>query len=284
MKPKILRKIFLLSCILFSLLFASFLGCTSETEKNYSESVALFNGKNLDGWYTYIKGRGRNIDPLGVFSVKDGMIRISGEEWGCITSNKDFENYRIIIEFKWGEKTWGKRSKKARDSGLLLHSVGKNGAFDGAWKYSIEANIIEGGVGDLIVVGCNSEYYALTALSVPSGEKRTGLRFDPKQGVPSRITEGRIDWFGRDPLWKDVLNFRGKNDVESPFGEWTKMECVCLNDKIDVYVNGVLVNSAYNVSPRIGKIQVQSEGAEIFIRRVDIIPIKQTRSRSSNSF
>ena len=28
-----------------------------------SKTIELFNGKNLKGWYTYIKGRGRSSDP-----------------------------------------------------------------------------------------------------------------------------------------------------------------------------------------------------------------------------
>ena len=44
-------------------------------------NIQLFNGENLDGWYTFLKDRGRDKDPKNVFTVTDGMIRISGEEW-----------------------------------------------------------------------------------------------------------------------------------------------------------------------------------------------------------
>ncbi len=53
------------------------------------ESVKLFDGHSLDGWYTFLQDRGRDKDPKEVFSVLDGMIRISGEEWGCITTNEE---------------------------------------------------------------------------------------------------------------------------------------------------------------------------------------------------
>ena len=46
------------------------------------KTIKLFNGNNLDGWYTFLQNRGRNNDPKHVFTVRDGMIRISGEEWG----------------------------------------------------------------------------------------------------------------------------------------------------------------------------------------------------------
>ena len=49
---------------------------------NRQQTIILFNGYDLEGWYTYIQDRGRDSDPNNVFTVQDGMIRISGEEWG----------------------------------------------------------------------------------------------------------------------------------------------------------------------------------------------------------
>ncbi len=69
-------------------------------------TIHLFNGENLDGWYTFIKDRGRDNDPKNVFTVKIGIIHISGEEWGCITTNKEFENYKLVVEYKWGNKKY----------------------------------------------------------------------------------------------------------------------------------------------------------------------------------
>src|SRR5262249_12828717 len=76
---------------------------------------ALFNGKDLDGWETWL-GRphtggeivGLNKDPKNVYSVVmvDGKsaIRISGEIWGALTSKAEYENYHLKLQFKWGEK------------------------------------------------------------------------------------------------------------------------------------------------------------------------------------
>lgn len=57
--------------------------------------------------------------PPNVFAAADGMIRISGEEWGCITTVDEYENYHIVLEFKWGEATHPLRKNRARDSELL---------------------------------------------------------------------------------------------------------------------------------------------------------------------
>ena len=56
--------------------------------KKVTEKVELFNGKDLSGWYKYLSGRGRDNDPLGVFSVKDGVISIHGLSAGCITTKE----------------------------------------------------------------------------------------------------------------------------------------------------------------------------------------------------
>ena len=74
-----------------------------------SGKKSLFNGENLDGWYTFLKDKGKDNDPNQVFTVVNGMIRISGQEFGCITTDDEFENYRLTVKFKWGEKTWDPR-------------------------------------------------------------------------------------------------------------------------------------------------------------------------------
>jgi hypothetical protein len=230
--------------------------------------VRLFNAQNLDGWYTFLQDRGRDNDPKNVFTVQDGMIRISGEEWGCITTQNEYQNYKIVMEFKWGEQTYKPRLENARDCGLLLHSQGEDGGSQGIWMYSLECQMIEGGTGDFIVVGDGSDSFQLTC------NVRTDLQgnhfFTGEGGKALTINRGRINWWGRDPEWKDVLGFRGKQDVENQVGQWNTLECIATGDQITVYLNGTLVNKATNVKPTKGRIQIQSEAAEVFIRRVEL--------------
>ena len=87
-----------------------------------------------------------------------------------------------------------------------------------------------------------------------------------------RMTEGRLNWFGRDPAWKDVLGFRGRRDVEKPAGEWNRQEVIADGASITSIVNGVVVAKATASSHTAGKIQIQSEGAEIFVRSVELRP------------
>ncbi|MBX7258648.1 MAG: DUF1080 domain-containing protein [Candidatus Hydrogenedentes bacterium] len=260
----------LLVCGTF-LLGASLICMQGHAQQAPAGTVHLFNGKDLSGFYTFIKDRGKDTDPKKVFTVTDGILRISGEELGCITSNEEFENYRLIAEYKWGEKTWAPRVDKARDSGILLHSIGADGAYGGIWMNSIECQLIEGGSGDFIVVGDNSDTFAITSHTAP--EKVADCYVYQPGGKPATINGGRINWFGRDPGWQDVKNFRGAKDVEKPIGEWNTYECVVEGNTIKVLINGVLVNECYDVKPCKGRIQIQSEMAEIFFRRFDIEPL-----------
>jgi hypothetical protein len=232
------------------------------------ETVQLFNGKNLDGWYTYLHDNHFN-DPKGVFTVKDGAIRISGEEWGGLGTRQEYRDYHLIVEWKWGGPAHGNRADRARDSGILVHGVGEDGLAGGQWLESIESQIIEGGAGDLLMVAGKRMPW-MTAKIRTNGN---AMIWDEQNGVPTTRDRGRFDWYGRDPQWKDVLGFRGREDVEKPTGEWNTQEVICDGGTVKNILNGKLVNSAYDSDHTFGKIMLQSEGAEIWIRRVEIRPL-----------
>src|SRR5262245_49029376 len=85
----------------------------------------LFNGKNLDGWDTWLgnpdgekKPVGLNKDPKKVYTVVqvDGKpaIRISGELFGALTSKHQYEHSHLKRECKWSEQKWPPRLKAVR--------------------------------------------------------------------------------------------------------------------------------------------------------------------------
>jgi hypothetical protein len=240
-------------------------------------TIHLFNGKNLSNFYTYLgapakgeKPYGKNNDPDKVFTVQDGMIHISGKVFGGLITEKEYENYRLIAEFKWGEKTFAPRADNARDSGILLHCIGPDGGVGGIWMKSFECQMIEGGTGDLILVGGDQSGLLLTA----DAEKRDDQFYFKPGASPITLHSGRFNWYGRDPNWKDVKGFRGDQDVEKPVGDWNTIECVCDGGKISLSLNGTPVNAGRHASHTRGKILLQSEGAEVFFRKVDLIPLK----------
>jgi hypothetical protein len=233
-----------------------------------TRTITLFNGRNLDGWYTYLRDD-KYSDPKGVFTVQDGALRISGEEWGGIATRQMFRDYHLIVEWRWGGPAHGDRATKARDSGILVHGIGEDGAASGVWLESIESQIIEGGAGDLLMVAGKRQPWLTGRMREGKG---TELFWD-ESAKPVARDLGRFNWYGRDPEWKDVLGFRGREDVEVPTGEWNRQEVICDGDTIRNILNGKVVNSATDSSHTFGKIQLQSEGAEIWIRRVEIGPV-----------
>jgi 3-keto-disaccharide hydrolase len=246
--------------------------------------IRLFNGKDLTNFYTWLVDF-KGSDPDKVFSVVDQVdgapaIRASGQHWGGLITQQEFSNYRLIVEFRWGLLTWGERKSKARDSGILVHAQGPEGNyskdFNGPWMRSIEFQIIEGGTGDFILVNGynqNGELMKISLAATTAKDRDGETIFDPSGKLNSFQGQPRINWYGRDPDWEDRLGFRGKEDVESPAGQWTRVEAVCDGDTITNIVNGRVVNKATRLNQTSGKILLQSEGAEIFFRRVDLEPL-----------
>jgi hypothetical protein len=140
---------------------------------------------------------------------------------------------------------------------------------------SVEFQIIEGGVGDIIVVGGYAENGELLrpTIKAKTRKDRDGETvFDPK-GEEKVVSSGRINWWGRSEDWADKLGFRGPADADSPGFEWTRLEAVVSGGNLTYYVNGKLVNQAYDCSLTEGKLLFQSEGAELYFRRIDLEPL-----------
>lgn len=269
-------------CAVFG--FALLLSARPAAAEPVTKKIELFDGKSLTNFYTWLgppakgeKPLGKNNDPEKVFTVKDGMIRVSGKVFGCFTTEKEYENYRLVVEFKWGKETWPPREEKTRDSGILLHCVGADGAAGGFWMESVECQMIEGGTGDFILVaGKDKKAPSLTVEVEYRPGAKGGKQPYYKPGEPAKkFTGGRINWMYRDPNWKDVLGFRGEKDVERPVGEWNTLEVVCDGDTITNILNGTVVNRGTESSHTRGKILFQSEGAEVFFRRIDLLPVKK---------
>jgi hypothetical protein len=215
-------------------------------------------------------------DPKDIWTfAKDGTFNISGRGYGYVGTKDSFKNYHLVIEFKWGTKTWGVREKKAKDNGILLHACGPHGAYADTWMASIEAQIIEGGVGDILVLspkladGTELTTSVSAEFALDRDKEKIWKQSEPRQIV----TKGRINWRGRDEDWADRLGFRGKNDVESPPGEWNRLEVIAKGDTLQYFVNGALVNEAFDCKPAEGKILLQTEGAEMIVRRYELYPL-----------
>ncbi len=248
-----------------------------------NHTVALFNGKDFTGWDSYIgpplddAGKklsdipvGLNKDPKLVFTVteQDGekVIRISGENWGAISTKKEYADFHLQLKFKWGTLRWGQKKKKKKDSGLLYFSVGDYGADYGAWMRSQEFQIEEGNCGDYWGVAGAVEDIPVTKKSDseyiynPSGELKT---FSATSAVGRHCIK--------------------QGDAENPSGEWNTLDLYCHGDTSVHIINGKVMMVLYHSSqmengqalPLVkGKIQIQSEGAEVFYKDIMIESIE----------
>ncbi len=245
------------------------------------EVLRPFNGKDLEGWTTWLKGS-KTKDPTGVFSVVDGTIRISGEGFGYLATEQAYKNYHLSVEYRWGKKTDG--SIYVRNSGILLHANGPEGNAQGMWMASIECQLAQGCEGDLIVIAGNDSSgeplpIAMTSDTRVAEDGKTRWKQD---GQKTAYTGKQFWWSGHQVKFGELLDTRGNNDVASPLGEWTRVECICNDDRITLIINGVTVNECYNVSPSSGKILLENEDNEIFFRNLEIRPLPEPSLKAIN--
>jgi hypothetical protein len=256
----------------------------------------LFNGKDLSGWETYMNKPfhtwdvpglkcdtngnyleviGKNRDPLKVFTVEnvDGQpaIHVSGQGFGTITTTETFTNFHLRLQVKWGEKRWGSRTNAVRDAGLLYYVHGELGYRSETWPRSIEFQIQEHDMGDLFAIA--------TQITVPARKEIQGTNnrvfyFYDSKGEPTLFVEKK-------PIGNRC---RHSVDVEKPRGEWNTLDLICFNGDSIHAVNGQVVMRLQNAQRldgaepaplTSGAISLQTEGAEVFYRNVEIQPIEK---------
>lgn len=258
-----------------------------------SEWVTLLD-KDLSKWEIYQSYRHKNgyngdlpkgedgklIEPIGynknisnVFSVVEEkgepVLKISGEIYGCVFTKQEFENYRLKMKVKWGDKKWVPRTEKLKDSGVLYHSIGESGVdYWRAWMLSQEFQIMEGHMGD---------YWTIASSA-------TDIRAYIPEGDMNTVASIRQPFLALG-AGTDIDGFCLRSeDHESPEGEWTELELICFKDKSLHIVNGhvvmVLQNSRYvkdgkTIPLTKGKIQLQSEAAEVYFKDIQIKDLKE---------
>ena len=128
------------------------------------------------------------------------------------------------------------------------------------WPKALEFQIMEGGTGDVILLG-GSE------LTV-KGEREGRRSRHPNRSFNKTDTERRENW----PVgYRAPAGYRdSKNEVEKPHGEWNVLEMLSDGDHIRYWVNGTFVMEGTDASLTRGKIAFQSEGAELFYRNIEV--------------
>ena len=147
------------SNFLIVFILITFLSC--DNDQSNIQWVNLFNGENLNGWEMKIAGYELNNNYRNTFSVNDGVIKVSyndydsfDEKFGHLFyTKKKFKNYHLKMDYKfYGEHAnLFKNENEAwnyKNSGVMLHSEDPSKMLlDQEFPISIEAQFL-GGSGD----------------------------------------------------------------------------------------------------------------------------------------
>lgn len=231
----------------------------------------LFNGENLDNWDKHLGTPLSGYEDLAltattenVFTVVEEngekLIRISGIVNGSLATRDTFANYHLQLVFKWGDEIHSKQN-----SGLLYHSFGDFGAALGTWMTNIECQLMHERLGDTYLM-------ENTCCETKVKEVEGGFMF---------AKDGEVKKFGRDFSGQGI---KKGMDAENPVGEWNTVDLFCVGQTAVHVVNGQItminnntgkVENGEVIPLTSGKIQLQSEGAELFVKTIQIKPIKE---------
>jgi len=216
-----------------------------------------------------IKPVGYNKNENNIFSVIDeggtNVLKITGEIYGCVFTKEDFENYHLKLKVKWGTKKWEPRLDKLMDSGILYYSQGEcGGDYWRSWMLGQEFQVMEGHMGD---------YWSIATSGIDI------RAFLPEGDMMNSVASDKRPFISFGGASKSAGFCLRSADYESPANEWTELELICFGGKSLHIVNGhvvmILQNSNYikdgqSVPLINGKIQLQSEAAEVFYKDIMI--------------
>jgi hypothetical protein len=112
----------------------------ADSSSQDGETIALFNGRDLEGWYIYLDA---DADPKNVWKVRDGEIWCTGNPTGFLRTNQEYSDFKLVLEWRWPEKPG--------NSGVLLHMGGE----EKIWPLCMEAQLMHTRAGDFVGMGCS---------------------------------------------------------------------------------------------------------------------------------
>jgi hypothetical protein len=212
------------------------------------QTVKLFNGVDLNGWYPDVPAADNNPNIEKSFIVRDSLLVSMGEPRGHLISDSVFSNYRLEVEYRF--------ANEPGNCGVLVHASAPRALYK-MFPKSLEVQMMHENAGDFWCI--------VEDITVSNMEERRG----PKEKWG--IVEGKN---------RRIYNLT--DGSENPLGEWNNMKIECLADTIKVWVNGDLVNYGYNCTTSEGQIAVQAEGTEVEFRKIDLTPIEKTTPINAN--
>ena len=258
-----------------SVAFAAGCMCTSRllaaVGKTPSEWTPLFNGKSLDDWTFYQEGIGAT-DIHKAVAIEDGVLHFLGPSYahddappGRISTKREWGNYHLRVDYRWGKRRWPPRKLQRRNSGILYHMGPER---DRLFPECIEFQVEEGDVGDAVMV----DTMAL------QGPLLGGTPLWPSwiEALPSTYQEPiRAGGYARQ--WHRHSGPYEKLD------DWNTLDLIAFRDQAAHLVNGRIVNTLFKMLQSGGKapltkgrIALELEWAEIYFRNVLIRPLSES--------
>lgn len=232
-----------------------------ESEEGFK---TIFNGKDFNGWYLKIRS-GDDALAKKVFAVEDGMVHVFNDAFpdeynlnvgdndthGLFYTEKQYTNYVLRFEYKWGERKANNFGKWQYDAGVYYHVTN-----DRIWPVGIEYQIRydhtkdRNHTGDLIRPGgAGYDWF----------QSEDGTYLHPDDGG---IPEVKKSWLH---FAKPTKNHHALD------GQWNQCEIIVMGDQYAIHkLNGDVVNMAFNLKPAAGIFGFQSETAEIFYRNIRV--------------
>jgi hypothetical protein len=107
------------------------------------KEINLFNGTDFTGWKKFSTDKNANLEETFKVDAAGKHIVISGKPMGYLITEKEYGNYELTLEWRWGKTERGNPN-----SGVLLHVSGP----DKIWPKSAEAQLASGQAGDFWLI------------------------------------------------------------------------------------------------------------------------------------
>lgn len=233
-----------------------------DAQGNNINAIGLLDDPQQHGVYT------TSVEKIG--QQASTVLKVSGEIYGGLTTKKVYRNYHFKLQFKWGDKIYQPRTKLLKDSGILYHATGEHGKeYWRSWMVSQEFQIMRGHVGDYWSQGNSAidirAYIPEYVMNAVADESQSFQTVGANQSINGFVLR--------------------KENHEKAEGQWNQLELICYEGKSLHIVNGKVVMVLQNsrtvdsngvAKPLLeGKIQLQSEAAEIYYKEIYIRSLKK---------
>lgn len=188
---------------------------------------------SMNDWYAFTKTSTEKLEPSKVYEFTDGMIRMHGDNIGCLITSKSYKNFELTMEYRWNIEDKFNKSKAKKNSGVMYNIPVDSP--DKVWPKGIQFQIKENTTGDFIFL--DQVTAKVNGKLVEAGASVTSPKFSAN---------------------------------EKPYGEWNSIVIISFNGKITQYLNGKLVNECVEATSTEGKISLNYEGSPIDFKNIKI--------------